>query len=120
MFALKFIRLLASIAIEASYNIFCLSFSLLPGRRNAIQEKMKKAMCRIRSGAPCWALAFLLIFAGGCSSCPPGKPLGAEFESTFYLLRETQDPGEELSKDLYTIFGPEWGEFMDTICRLSN
>ena len=27
---------------------------------------------------------------------------------------------EELSKDFNSIFGPEWGEFMDTFCRLSN
>ena len=120
MFVLRFIRLLASIAIEGTYNIFCLLFSLLPGRRNALQGKMKKAMCKVRTAAACWVLAFLLIFAGGCSSCPPGKPLGTELETTFFLLRETQDPLEELSRDFNTIFGPEWGEFMDTICRLSN
>ena len=86
----------------------------------AIQQKMKKAMCKVRSSASCLALLSMLALAAGCSSCPPGKPLGAEFESTFYLLRETQDPLEELSKDLNTMFGPEWGEFMDTICRLSQ
>ena len=120
MFPLKFLRLLASIAIEAAYNVSCLLLSLLPGRRPAIQDKMKKAMCKVRSRAPCWVLAILLLFAGGCASCPPGKPLGAEFESTFFLLRETTDPLEEFAHDFNFIFGPEWGEFMDTLCRLSD
>lgn len=120
MFLIKFLRLLGSIAFEAIYNISCLTLSLLPGRRGAIQSKMKTVMCKVRNGLPCWALAFLILFAGGCSSCPPGKPLGAEFELSFFLLRETTNPAEELSRDINILFGPEWGEFMDTVCRLSN
>lgn len=82
--------------------------------------KMKTVMSKVRNGASCLALAFFFFFAAGCSSCPEGKPLGADLEETFHLLRETTDPLEELSKDLYAIFGPEWGEFMDTICRLGQ
>ena len=120
MFLPKFLRLLASITIEATYNLCCLLISLLPGRRGLLQHKMKTAMCKVRNGPPCLILALLLLLGGGCSSCPPGKSLTAEFESSFFLLRETTDPIEELSRDFNTIFGPEWGEFMDTLCRLSN
>jgi hypothetical protein len=120
MFLPKFLRLLASITIEAAYNLCCLLFSLLPGRRGLLQSKMKAAMCKVRNGPPCVILALLLLLGAGCSSCPPGKSLTAELEISFFLLRETTDPLEELSRDFTTIFGPEWGEFMDTVCRLSQ
>lgn len=120
MFLPRFLRLLASIAWEGVFNFVCLLASLLPGQRASIKNRMKAAMTKTRNAALLMVTVSLLFLAAGCSSCPKSKPLGADLAESFYLLRETTDPIEELSRDFNFIFGPEWGEFMDTICRLSQ
>ena len=125
MFLFRFLRLLASITWEGAWNSTCLLASLLPGRKNKMKTRMKTIMCRARDRAVSLVLIGILTAAttlsSGCSSCATHqRPLGADLAETVDLLTEKRPPLEELSKDLHSLFAPEWGEFMDTICRLSR
>ena len=125
MFFFRFLRLLASIAWEGIFNFLFLLASLVPGRKNTMKNRMKTIMCRVRGSGLPLVLAGLLLstiaLSSGCSSCTHRpRTLGADLSETIEFLTDTTDPIEELSNDIYILFGPEWGEFMDTICRLSR
>ena len=124
MFLFRFLRLLASIAWEGVFNFVFLLASLVPGRKNTMKNRMKTIMCRVRGSAPMVLAGLLLstaVLSSGCSSCAPRqRTLGADLSETIEMMTDNTNPLEELSNDIYTIFAPEWGEFMDTICRLSR
>ena len=124
MFLPVFVRLLASIFFEGVYNLTFLLLSLIPSRKKTMRNKMKSIMCVSRNKllslfALC-ALLGSLALSNGCSSCESNrKPLWSEVGQTFELLREKTSPADELSRDIQIFLDPEWGEFMDTLCRLA-
>ena len=46
-------------------------------------------------------------------------PEWGSLAETFRLLREKTSPADELSRDIQIFLDPEWGDFMDTLCRLA-
>ena len=124
MFLFKFLRLLASIAWEGVFNFVFLLVSLVPGRKNTMKNQIKTIMCRVRGGVPMVLSGLLLstaVLSSGCSSCATRqRTLGADLSETIEMMTDNTDPLDELSSSIYILFGPEWGEFMDTICRLSR
>ena len=124
MFLFKFLRLLASIAWEGVFNFVFLFASLVPGRKNTMKNQIKTIMCRVRGGIPMVLSGLLLstaVLSSGCSSCATRqRTLGADLSETIEMMTDNTDPLDELSSSIDILFGPEWGEFMDTICRLSR
>ena len=124
MFLFKFLRLLASIAWEGVFNFVFLLVSLVPGRKNTMKNQIKTIMCRVRGGVPVVLAGLLLstaVLSSGCSSCATRqRTLGADLSETIEMMTDNTDPLDELSSSIDILFGPEWGEFMDTICRLSR
>ena len=124
MFLFKFLRLLASIAWEGVFNFVFLLVSLVPGRKNTMKNQIKTIMCRVRGGVPMLLAGLLLstaVLGSGCSNCAPRqRTLGTDLSETIEMMTDNTDPLDELSSSIDILFGPEWGEFMDTICRLSR
>ena len=124
MFLFKFLRLLVSIAWEGVFNFVFLLASLVPGRKNTMKNQIKTIMCRVRGGVPMVLSGLLLstaVLSSGCSSCATRqRTLGADLSETIEMMTDNTDPLDELYSSIYILFGPEWGEFMDTICRLSR
>ena len=124
MFLFKFLRLLVSIAWEGVSNFVFLLASLVPGRKNTMKNRMKTIMCRVRGSVPMVLSGLLLstaVLSSGCSSCATRqRTLGADLSETIEMMTDNTDPLDELSSSIDILFGPEWGEFMDTICRLSR
>ena len=90
----------------------------------SMKNQIKTIMCRVRGGVPMVLSGLLLstaVLSSGCSSCATRqRTLGADLSETIEMMTDNTDPLDELSSSIDILFGPEWGEFMDTICRLSR
>lgn len=135
MFWLRFARLLASVAWEGVYSLFCLFAFLFLGRRRVWRERIASEMRRgapsreMRRGAPssgsgavAWiAISLGVLVAPGCTQFP-GASFERQVENTVWSARVLADQTGEfegLLADLRKLFfDPEWDQLPGTFEQL--